>query len=163
TLGTTVFFPSLLGAAWVVSCLALTAPAQPATEPATDSNWNPAVVFDYRRPAHLQIEESTPTTAQVNFLARPPQDPNAPLATTGAAQPLTLPRFNALRLRFRDLDGEIVPLLLCTPKDHSGRFPLIIALHGMGSNKAQVCAQLAPAFTAKGFAVLALDLPLHGE
>jgi len=36
-------------------------------------------------------------------------------------------------------------------------------VHGLRSNKAQVCGQVAPALVKRGFAVLAPDMPLHGE
>jgi dienelactone hydrolase len=70
---------------------------------------------------------------------------------------------NILRLRFRDLEGADVPALLVTPRDRQGPFPVVIALHGLRSNKAQVVAQVAPTLVKQGFAVLAPDLPSHGE
>ncbi len=54
-------------------------------------------------------------------------------------------------------------MLLCKPHGKTGPFPVVIALHGIGSNKAQVCGQIGPAFASQGFAVLAFDMPLHGE
>jgi pimeloyl-ACP methyl ester carboxylesterase len=36
-------------------------------------------------------------------------------------------------------------------------------VHGLTSNKAQVCAQVGPALAERGFAVLAADMPRHGE
>ncbi len=70
---------------------------------------------------------------------------------------------NVVHLRFRDATGDNVPVVLCTPKDKKGPFPLVVAVHGLTSNKAQVCWQVGPALAAKGFAVMALDLPCHGE
>ena len=67
------------------------------------------------------------------------------------------------RLRFRGVEDEIVTALLCTPADQTGPFPLVVAVHGLGSNKAQVRGQVAPALAKRGFAVLAPDRPLHGE
>jgi dienelactone hydrolase len=67
------------------------------------------------------------------------------------------------RLRFVDADGDVVTALLCTPKGKAGPFPLAIAIHGLNRHKGNVCGQLAPSLTAKGFAVLAPDMPLHGE
>lgn len=59
--------------------------------------------------------------------------------------------------------GEIVPVLLSRPSEGEGPWPVVVAVHGLGSNKAQVTAQVAPALTKKGFAVLAPDMPMHGE
>jgi dienelactone hydrolase len=70
---------------------------------------------------------------------------------------------DVVRLRFTDSDGQIVPVLLCTPHGKTGPFPLVIATHGLGSFKAQVCGQVATELTAKGFAVMAADMPSHGE
>jgi pimeloyl-ACP methyl ester carboxylesterase len=113
----------------------------------------------------MVIEEATPTEAQVAFLRRPPQeaaDAPEPKAS-GPAKPLAVGPFNVVHIRFRSATGDIVPAMLCTPKDGKGPFPLVIAVHGLTSNKAQVCAQVGPALAAKGFAVLAADLPCHGE
>jgi alpha-beta hydrolase superfamily lysophospholipase len=54
-------------------------------------------------------------------------------------------------------------VLLCTPADRKGPFPVVVAVHGLTSNKAQVCAQVAPGLTKRGFAVIAADMPRHGE
>jgi dienelactone hydrolase len=54
-------------------------------------------------------------------------------------------------------------MLLCTPAGKSGPFPLVVAVHGMNSNKAQVCGQIASPLAKRGFAVLAPDMPMHGE
>jgi len=42
-------------------------------------------------------------------------------------------------------------------------FPLVIALHGIYCDKAQVIGQFGPALVKQGFAVMAPDLPCHGE
>ena len=127
-----------------------------------DASW-----FEYGRPQPLVVEESTPTGAQVAFAGRPPQvnvGPGEALkAPAKPAAPRTVGPLDVVHLRFRDADGDVVTALLCTPKGRRGPFPVVIATHGLGSNKAQVCAQLAPALAARGFAVLAADMPRHGE
>jgi predicted esterase len=40
---------------------------------------------------------------------------------------------------------------------------VVIAVHGVCSNKAQICGLLMAPLARRGFAVLAPDLPLHGE
>ena len=133
-------------------------PAKPA------NGWN-AGMYRYQRPAQMIVEESTPTEAQVDWRARPPAlRPNeAAPAATAPATPRAVDNLNIVRLRFTDADGDVVPALLCTPKDQKGPFPLVVAVHGLTSNKAQVVAQVAPALAARGFAVLAADMPRHGE
>jgi alpha-beta hydrolase superfamily lysophospholipase len=141
----------------------------PATQPADGgapprNGWS-ADPFRYDRPAKLVVEESTPTAAQADWHSRPPQmkaDEPEPVAT-GPAKPRVVEQMNVLRLRFKDADGEVVPVLLCTPRDRKGPFPVVVAVHGLTSNKAQVCAQVAPGLTRRGFAVIAADMPRHGE
>jgi dienelactone hydrolase len=151
--------------------VALTAPIalcelparRPATQPA--NAWN-AAAFAYESATPLVIEETTPTAAEVEFYKRPPQMPKdiaAPKAASAAARPRSVGPVDIVHLRFRDERGDDVPLLLCKPAGKAGAFPVVIALHGVGSNKAQVCGQVAPALAKRGFAVLAPDLPLHGE
>jgi dienelactone hydrolase len=76
---------------------------------------------------------------------------------------MTVGPVHVVHLRFRDALGGVVPALLCTPAGKTGPFPLVIAVHGLTSNKAQVCAQVGPTLAAKGYAVLAADMPHHGE
>jgi fermentation-respiration switch protein FrsA (DUF1100 family) len=137
-------------------------PAPPATQPA----WLSAY-FRYERPKHIFVEETTPTAEQLNFYSRPrqmrPQDGTLPVAAQRPAEPKTIGEMNVRRLRFRDADDDIVTALLCTPANRPGPFPLAIAVHGLNSNKAQVCGQIAPALAKQGFAVLAPDMPIHGE
>jgi len=140
--------------------------AGPATQPAgrLNNGWN-GKLFDYDKPSLLVVEESTPTEAQASWVGRPPQmkaDEPAP-ADKGRAKPKALSGMNIVRLRFKDADGETVPALLCTPADKKGPFPVVVAVHGLTSNKAQVCAQVAPGLTERGFAVIAADMPRHGE
>jgi dienelactone hydrolase len=141
--------------------------ADPASPPAdaTGNGWDPAA-FSYKMSLPLAVEETTPDRAQVDWQHQPPKLPAgtaAPVATTGRVEPFQTDSLNITRLRFRDLDGEDVPALLVTPRGRKGPFPVVIALHGLRSNKAQVVAQVAPTLVKQGFAVLAPDLPSHGE
>jgi dienelactone hydrolase len=140
--------------------------ARPAAAPGeTGNGWDPSY-FNYKKPTTLVVEETTPTRAQVDWQRQPPKLPadlKAPVASPTPAKPFTHENLNLVRLRFRDLDGADVPALLCTPRDRKGPFPVVIALHGLGSHKAQVIAQVAPSLVKQGFAVLAPDMPLHGE
>ncbi|MDQ3441660.1 MAG: alpha/beta fold hydrolase [Planctomycetota bacterium] len=151
-----------------LSTLGLLSPALAAT-PTTQrtpavNGWN-ASAFDYARSDDLVVERTTPNAAQVNFKLRPPQKAEEPAAldTPPGAKPLTVGPVDVTRLRFKGAENEIVTALLCTPTGKTGPFPLVIAVHGLGSNKAQVVGQVAPALAKEGFAVLAPDMPLHGE
>jgi dienelactone hydrolase len=126
-----------------------------------ESKW-----FDYDRPDHLVVVAQTPTAAQVDYAQRPrPVNERAAAlkSSKGDAQPRAVGTLDVVHLRYVDAAGEVVPALLCTPKGKTGPFPVVIAVHGLGSNKAQVCAQVAPALAERGFAVLAADMPRHGE
>jgi len=151
-----------------LSTLGLLSPAIAAT-PTTQrvpaaNGWN-ASAFDYARSDDLIIERTTPNKAQVNFNSRPPQKAEEPatLDTTASGKPVTVGPVDVTRLRFKGFEDEMVTALLCTPKGKTGPFPLVIAVHGLGSNKAQVVGQVGPALAKQGFAVLAPDMPLHGE
>ena len=153
---------------FLLSTLGLLSPSiagTPTTQRAPTANgWN-ASAFDYARSDDLVIERTTPNGAQVNFNSRPPQKAEEPatLDTTASGKPVTVGPVDVTRLRFKGFEDEMVTALLCTPKGKAGPFPLVIAVHGLGSNKAQVVGQVAPALTKQGFAVLAPDMPLHGE
>lgn len=60
-----------------------------------------------------------------------------------------------------------VPVLITLPNADSGRtmpasgWPVVIFQHGITGNRSQMLA-LSPALTLAGFAVVAIDLPLHG-
>ncbi|TCO41358.1 Ig-like domain-containing protein [Dokdonella fugitiva] len=62
---------------------------------------------------------------------------------------------------------ETVPLLMTYPNAHSGRtmpaggWPLVIFQHGVTRNRTDMFA-VAGTLAAQGFAVVAIDLPLHG-
>jgi dienelactone hydrolase len=160
--------------AWLFGVLLMTASANSFAASAGKNAGNTAVSnrwdstwFDYERPDRLIVEESTPTAAQVDYTRRPPQrDVSADEKLTASAKPAR-PRavgpLDVVHLRFRDAGGDVVPALLCTPRGKQGPFPVVIAVHGLTSNKAQVCAQIAPALAERGFAVLSADMPRHGE
>ncbi len=152
----------LVGAA----AFAQTPATLPTTNPAPKSNgWDPSPLT-YEHCDHLVVEQTTPTPAQINFRLRPPQmpaDSPDPVQTTSPPPPAVVDKIAFTHLRFRSSTGQIIPALLAKPADQPGPFPLVIAVHGMRSNKAQVCAQVAPALAKRGFAVLAADMPLHGE
>src|SRR5688500_4034173 len=140
------------------------APTQPAGGEAVRNGWS-GTLYEYARPQKLVVEETTPAPEQIDWRRRPPPlkvDAPEP-AATGPAEPARMGDFNVVRLRFKDAAGDVVPVLLCTPRDGKAPFPLVVAVHGLTSNKAQVCAQVAPALTKRGFAVLAPDMPRHGE
>ena len=125
------------------------------------SAWHPEL-FAYDRPAKLAVEVTTPTQAQVALFPRPPQaraDAPEPEETAGAVTPATLGPVNIWHLRFKDAAGKIVPALLCEPQQGHGPWPVVIAIHGLTSNKAQVCWQVAGPLAAQGFAVLAWICP----
>jgi dienelactone hydrolase len=131
--------------------------------PATQNGWD-AAFFKYER-TKLAVEETTPTAAQADVWRRPgvlPKSLAAPVAS-GTGRPLKMAGMDVVRLRFRDALDDDVPALLCKPAGKEGPFPVVIALHGVNSHKAQMCGQVAPALTKRGFAVLAFDMPLHGE
>lgn len=125
-----------------------------------DAKW-----FSYERPDELVVQAATPTARQVDYTQRPPQVTQraADLNPPADAEPRAVGPMDVLHLRYVDAAGDVVPALLCTPRGNKGPFPLVIAVHGLASNKAQVCAQVAPALVDRGFAVLAADMPRHGE
>jgi dienelactone hydrolase len=142
----------------------LTMPVNHARAASTDG-WD-AALFQYDRSERLPVEVTTPTGEQVAWIGRPAQMPAgvpAPEATDKPVEPRTVGPVDILHLKFRDADGEVVPALLATPAGKKGPFPVVIAVHGLTSNKAQVVAQLAPALARHGFAVIAPDMPRHGE
>ncbi|HEY8667947.1 MAG TPA: alpha/beta fold hydrolase [Tepidisphaeraceae bacterium] len=135
------------------------------TQPVAASEWS-AKFFAYDAPKELIVEQATPTPEQVEWRARPRQlekDAAEPAKTKVAAKPRALGALDIIHIRFKDARGEVVPALLCTPRGMAGPFPLVVAVHGLTSNKAQVCAQVAPELIRRGFAVLAPDMPFHGE
>jgi dienelactone hydrolase len=141
---------------------ATTAPST--TRPAGGA-WDPTL-FRYDKPNPLVIEVSTPTPRQVNWILRPPKMTDSepdPKKLDGPEVPASVGALDVLLVKFRDADGDVVPALLCTPKGKKGPFPVVIAVHGLTSNKAQVVAQVGPALAKRGFAIIAPDVPRHGE
>lgn len=63
--------------------------------------------------------------------------------------------------------AQRVPVLVTIPNANSGHampgggWPVVIFQHGITGNRSQMLA-IAPALAAAGFAVVAIDLPLHG-
>src|SRR5258706_613952 len=125
-----------------------------------DSRW-----FDYDPSKPIIASETTPTDEQLDFWKRPPQmaavSVRAGEVNQAAARAMGDVEF--LHLRFRDTQGEDVPVLLCKPRGKAGPFPVVIAIHGVGSNKAQICGAWMREMARHGFAMIALDLPVHGE
>jgi dienelactone hydrolase len=84
--------------------------------------------------------------------------PPAPL--TDAAGEFNLTRFNPIPLKRAD---KAIPLLVIVPtstKPAEG-WPVVIFQHGITRNRVDALA-LAQAFTSQGWAIAAVDLPLHG-
>lgn len=122
--------------------------------------------FAYERPGEMVVVASTPTAAQVDYTQRPRAvvEKAASLKASGEdAKPRAAGPMDVVHLKFVDAFGDVVPALLCTPRGKTGPFPVVVAVHGLTSNKAQVCAQVGPALVERGFAVLAADMPRHGE
>ncbi len=70
--------------------------------------------------------------------------------------------FTALHLTFTGTNGKSVPGLFWRPKG-DGKVPCVLLLHGMGSNKEDMTRTFGNELVKKGYAVLALDAPFHGE
>jgi dienelactone hydrolase len=139
--------------------------AEAAGSKAVRNGWD-AKWFDYERPEALVVEETTPTPGQIDYTMRPAQvkmKPEALKPTETKAKPRTAGGMDIVHLRYVDAERDVVTALLCTPQGKKGSFPIVVALHGLTSHKAQVVAQVGPALVEKGFAVLAPDLPRHGE
>lgn len=150
-------------AALLMTCLLLPGTAVAAPDrAAVDNGWD-ARVFAYRRPERLEFQETTPVFDQINIAKRPRPAADKFVPTTRPAKPLVIENMKVVHLSFRDVDGDLVTALLCTPAKGDGPFPVVVATHGIYSNKAQMAWQVGPALTARGFAVLTVDMPLHGE
>lgn len=115
------------------------------------------------------------------FLGVPSADnPTAPLTAFWEASPGNyVPPFDGLGLDPTstnvtvanpipvEKDRQVVPILLTVPNQFSGQvrpaagWPVVIFQHGITGNRSQALA-LADTMAAAGFAVISMDLPLHG-
>ena len=130
-----------------------------------NNGWTPKF-FAYEPERKMMVAERTPTAAQVDWRQRPPQVKRKAADLKPAAGPAkarTVGPLDIVHLEYVDADGDVVPALLATPAGKTGPFPVVIATHGLTSNKAQVVAQIGPELAKRGFAVLAPDMPRHGE
>ena len=103
---------------------------------AAPPEWSPEI-FDYDRPARLEVKD-----------APDPDKHSVP----GATEHL---------LTFKDVRGQEVPVLITLPKGRAP-YPVMVLVHGYTSSKEQATSLVAGRFVERGFAVLALDLPMHG-
>lgn len=98
-------------------------------------------------------------------------DPAAPLTGSWEAAPggpgvpsTNLTRFNPIPVAKATLD---IPLFVTVPNAASGQakpaggWPVVIFQHGITGNRTQSAA-IAGTYAAQGFAVAAIDIPLHG-
>ena len=76
-----------------------------------------------------------------------------PVQDTGA--------FTTQAIHFASTNGQIIPALLCRPKNVP-KPPVLLYLHGLGMDK-QGTRVLAAIAASKGFAVLGIDAQYHGE
>lgn len=115
------------------------------------------------------------------FLGVPtPQDPTAPLEDFWRAAPGNYePPFDQFGLDPTstnitvanpipvETDRQMVPVLMSVPNEMSGQtrpaagWPVVIFQHGITGNRSQMLA-LADTMASQGFAVIAIDMPLHG-
>lgn len=133
-----------------------------------DASWFAYTVGD------VEVVWATPTDVQTLALGRPPTWEQLPEGVGAGEISWPTPRrmwgaelrwlaFRASEAGASGAAGAWVPALLATPEDQPGPFPLVVAAHGLLSQKMQVISQVGPALVARGFAVLAIDLPRHGE
>jgi fermentation-respiration switch protein FrsA (DUF1100 family) len=67
-----------------------------------------------------------------------------------------------LHITMTGVKGDIVPGLFAHPKKE-GVYPVVLLMHGLGSSKEEMLQHFGIPLLAKGYAVLALDAPHHGE
>lgn len=101
-------------------------------------DWSPDV-FDYNRPARLDVRDS--------------KDPGR----------VKVARATHQHLVFRNLDGQDVPALITLPRKGRPPFPVVMLVHAYASTREQVTHYIAPAMLERGFATIAIDLPMHGD
>jgi dienelactone hydrolase len=90
-------------------------------------------------------------------------DHDAPL---GPAERFDRETENATRHRveFNGIKGDRVPAFLYVPKDHAETHPAVLLQYGSGGNKnTNYIVALGEQFASRGFVVLTIDVPLHGE
>src|SRR5687768_14014921 len=107
--------------------------ASGATSTRPPNGWD-GTVFRYTRPTAMVVEETTPTPEQVEWRSRPAPMKTGqvePQRSDKPAKPVMVAGMDVVRLRFRNLDGEDVPVLLVTPAGKKGPFPVAVALHGL--------------------------------
>lgn len=102
-----------------------------------DRDWRPET-FDYDRPAALEVDD----------LGEPAN---------------RLPETRQQELTFRNLRGESVPVLVTRPPKGKGPFPVVLLVHPLGGDRHQMSREMGKALTTKGYACVALDLPMHGS
>lgn len=119
--------------------------------------------FEYERVA-AKVVWATPNDLQTLAMGRPPVLNGLPDGAGEAwPQPQRMWGAEVRWVAMRAGEGEWVTGLLATPEGAGGPFPLVVAAHGLLSQKMQVLSQVGPALVKRGFAVLAIDLPRHGE
>jgi dienelactone hydrolase len=67
------------------------------------------------------------------------------------------------RLLCQASDGTEIPVILVRPGEMPPPYPLVILAHGFDSNKYQMSYWVAGELVSRGIAVLAPDMPFHGE
>ena len=99
------------------------------------------------------------------------QNPTAPLTASWQAPPFPLDMTSTFVTRYNPLPVAtqmlMIPVLATVPNATSGQtmpaggWPVLIFQHGITRNREDMLA-VADSFAANGFAVVAIDLPLHG-
>lgn len=101
------------------------------------ADWSPDG-FDYNRPPRLAVREG--------------KDRGRMKVARATQQHLT----------FRNLAGQEVPVLVTLPRGRAP-FPVVVLVHGYASAREHITHYLAPELVERGFATLAIDLPMHGD
>ncbi len=99
--------------------------------------WRPEV-FDYDRSADLDLREVPEPDAR------------------------RLPESRQREFVFRNSDGQDVPLLITLPRQGRAPFPVVLLVHGYGSDRSGVTRMVGREFVDAGFALAAPDMPMHG-
>jgi len=69
----------------------------------------------------------------------------------------------ALGVPAADATAIVLPYLLALPQDFSAKTPLVLLVDGHAGSAARVLGKHAAALNERGLAVLAIELPVHGE